>query len=1665
MSELTPDDAFLEGGGEMGALVRRLDWSTSPLGPPRAWPQSLRTAVSLCLMSRFPMAVAWGPSYALVYNDAYRPILGTKHPWAMGRPCFDVWSELAHIVQPMFDGVIDTGQATWSDDLALPMMRHGYLEEAYFTVSYSAIRGESGKPDGILVTVTETTERYLAERRLRLVRELGEAAGASRSVSEVVESTQSILTRHAADVPFALLYTIEADGSAHLAAATGVAQGSGAAPPRIEIAGPSASWPLRDALDGSRQHLVCAVPASWGPLPGGLWPESPAEAVVLPVSGPGGRPPVAALVAGVNPRRALDAQYLAFFELVARQIANAMANAAAHEEARHRAETLAELDRAKTAFLSNVSHEFRTPLTLMLGPLQHLIDAAPALGSADRERLDMAHRNALRLLKLVNSLLDFASIEAGRMEASFEPTDVPALTADVASVFRSAIERAGVEFVVSSTPVADPVLVDRAMWEKVVLNLLSNAFKFTFTGRIQVTVGQIGSRVELAVSDTGTGIPESELPHLFERFHHARDARGRSFEGAGIGLALVHELVKVHGGTVRAESSRGIGSTFLVSIPVGSSHLPADRIRKGDGAEPGIGYGGAAVAEALRWLPAGSGATDTSGFADAVSLRLGQGSDDRSRITADRPTGSADGDSVHADRPRPAGHPRRARVLVADDNADMRGYLLNLLGDRYDVEQASDGLQALRMIRERPPDVLVTDVMMPGLDGFELLASLRAGSATRDLPVLMLSARAGEDARVEGLRAGADDYLVKPFGANELTARVGSIVQLAQFRRESEERLAQANRELNRRVMEQQALLDVLPIGIGIATDPECRNIRVNRAFAATLGLSPGANASKTAPAGERPTNFRVVTPNGVEVPDDELPMQVAARDGRSVSGVEYDILHADGRIVRLLEYATPLLDEHGRPRGAIGAFVDVSAHLEAQRTLTRSEERYRRIFDAAGVSLWEEDFTDVTRELDGLLAAGVTDLEQYFAHHPDFVDRCIGLVKLVDVNDATVRMFGAADKASLLRSLHDVFEPDTHAVFAGELRAIARGERSYEAETALRTLDGRRIHALMTMTFPPPGEPFTSVLVSLADITDRKLAETALQQEVAVRSTLARVGASLAGELHAEPLVQAVTDAATALTSAEFGAFFHNVTGEAGDSYALYSLSGASREAFSAFPHPRATALFGPTFRGEAIIRLDDVAADPRYGMTEPFHGMPHGHLPVRSYLAVPVIARGGQVLGGLFFGHSQAGVFTDRHEQLASGVASWAAIALDNARLYQDLEFANRLKDEFLATLSHELRTPLNAVLGWAHMLREGTMKPSMQQRALESLERNALAQARLVEDLLDVSRIMSGKLHIKAEPVDMVTVVRNAIETIRAGATAKRLALDLQLADGDPILVTGDPDRMQQIVWNLVSNAIKFTPSGGRVEVSLRQVDAHAELVVRDTGEGIDPSFRPYLFERFRQMDASTSRRHGGLGLGLSIVRHLTEAHGGKVSGESAGPGLGSTFRVTLPVRPAVLSGHAALSPGAPFAIAGVRALVVDDEPDARDLVRYVLESRGAHVTTAASAGEALHFIRERAFDVLVADIGMPEQDGYSLIRVIRDMPGDSVRSMGAVAVTAYASVHERNRALEAGYDWHLAKPVDPEQLVAAVAAAARPWSDDRTPRSGRSPRPGRARPAES
>jgi signal transduction histidine kinase/DNA-binding response OmpR family regulator len=770
---------FLSGGGAVGKQMRAIAWQDTPLGPPETWHQSLKTVVRILLTSRYQMWMCWGPQLTMFYNDAYGPTLGVKQQWALGASARDVWKEIWPDIGPRIEHVLQSGEATWDEGLLLFLERSGYPEETYHTFSYSPLADDDGKIVGMLCVVTEETERIIGERRLFSLREIAAEIAGNNTVAAVLEALRRQLNNNLKDLPFTMTYLFDDEGMARLACSSGVEANREIAPPAIDARDPNAIWPAEEILARRTVLNLSDLKDRFESIPTGAWDKPPREAIIAPIARQGQEQPAGFLVAGINPYRRMDDAYLGFINLVAGQMTSGLANARAYEEARRRADALTELDRAKTAFFSNVSHEFRTPLTLMLGPLEDVLSRADELPLKEhRQLVHIAHRNGVRLLKLVNTLLDFSRIEAGRVQAFFEPLDLAGYTAELASNFRSALEKAGLRFTVNCPPLAQPVYVDRDMWEKVILNLLSNAFKFTFEGGIAVGVAASydGTHAEVTIRDTGTGIPASELPHLFDRFRRVEGARGRSIEGSGIGLALVQELVKLHAGTVRVQSQVGEGTEFTVSLNFGSAHLPAGRIGKAAAQSAGGTRAQAYIDEALSWLE------DTSRAAEPGSLP--------GEFGVIGPLAGAS----------------EQRVLIADDNIDMRTYLQKLLRTAgFDIDAVGDGEAALAAIRAHRPDLVLSDVMMPKLDGFGLLAALRADQELRDIPVLLLSARAGEEAKVEGFAAGANDYLTKPFSARELVARVRANLDLATLRRESEEALRRLNESLERQVAERTA--------------------------------------------------------------------------------------------------------------------------------------------------------------------------------------------------------------------------------------------------------------------------------------------------------------------------------------------------------------------------------------------------------------------------------------------------------------------------------------------------------------------------------------------------------------------------------------------------------------------------------------------------------------------------------------------------------------------------------------------------------------------------------------------------------------------------------------------------------------------------------------------
>lgn len=754
------DNSIFSSKSDMAKLIHSYDWNTTSLGSIENWSTSLITTTAMMLENRFPMALWWGKDLIFLYNDAYMPVLGDKHPIALGRPAAEIWHEIWHILGPQTEMVLSGNGATWNEHLLLPMNRKGFLEETYFTFSYSPVRENGGEIRGVLVTCQETTAQVQFQRQLQMLRDLGTNI-AMTSAEETCIASAEILGKYNVDIPFALLYLVEEKGAkANLVATAGLDNYEGPGKIQcIDLQNTLGTWPLGNIKAAEGLYVLDNLDKIIGPMPGGRWETSPKTSVVLPLTGAGHQTPYGFLVAGVSPLRVLDDQYKEMYRLTADQIVTGIANACAYQEERKRAQALAEIDKAKTVFFSNVSHEFRTPLTLIIGPLEDLMQEA--LPDHVRKQISITHRNSQRMLKLVNSLLDFSRIEAGRVEAVYIPTDLAKYTSELASTFRSAVEKAGMELVVECDQLPELIYVDNEMWEKIVLNLLSNAFKYTFEGRIILRLIWCVNHVRLEVEDTGIGISKNDQQRLFERFYRVQGTRSRTHEGTGIGLALIKELVKMHCGSIEVHSEVNHGSKFTISIPTGSEHLPKDRIN-GSRILSSTSIGATPyVEESMRWLP--NSLVETNDFNHQQATK---------KIITE-PSGNVNSGG---------------RILIVDDNTDMREYLYRLLSERWEVEVKSNGLMALESALLNPPDLILSDIMMPIMDGIELLHQLRANLSTRSIPVILLSARAGEEARVEGLEKGADDYLIKPFNSRELVAKVSAQLEMSSIRRQAFQR-------------------------------------------------------------------------------------------------------------------------------------------------------------------------------------------------------------------------------------------------------------------------------------------------------------------------------------------------------------------------------------------------------------------------------------------------------------------------------------------------------------------------------------------------------------------------------------------------------------------------------------------------------------------------------------------------------------------------------------------------------------------------------------------------------------------------------------------------------------------------------------------------------------
>jgi PAS domain S-box-containing protein len=1528
------------GGGEMGMRIRSFDWSRTAIGTPERWSPALHMLLRILLANRMPMLLWWGPKFVQFYNDAYLSIPGTKHPAALGQEGSECWPEVWHILAPLVQTPFEGGEATWIEDLQLELRRSGFSEETHFTVAYSPVPDETapGGIGGVLATVHEISEKVIGERRVNILRDLGSRAAEARTAEEACCIAATTLSKHPKDIPFALLYLMdETRDEARLAATCGFPDDlvSDTVNPAVirwaERATESVSWPLQQAFDSAQMQIVDDLSSRFPSVPAGPWSDAPHTAVVVPIPSLGGPQFSGFLVAGLSARLRFDDSYRDFLQLATSQIATAIANARAYEEERRRAEALAEIDRAKTAFFSNVSHEFRTPLTLMMGPIEEVLAKEGSIPSAeDREQIATAHRNSLRLLKLVNSLLDFSRSEAGRANASYAPQDLGELTRELASNFRSAIETAHLYLVVDCPTLDQPVFVDREMWEKIVLNLLSNAFKFTFDGGITIRLAIKDENAVLTVADTGVGIPAAHLPHVFERFHRVEGARGRTYEGTGIGLALIQELAKLHGGTVTAESTEGTGSVFSVTIPLGSAHLPQDRVStQARPVQISTAVRAAAFTEeALSWI-----------IPDKILPHKGA-------------SPSQQGD---------LGQPKR-RILLADDNADMRTHLVRLMSPHYEVVAVGDGEAALNESRRCRPDLIVTDVMMPQLDGFGLLEKLRADPTLREIPVILLSARAGDEARTEGIEAGADDYLTKPFSGMELLARIRTTLDLQRVRMESRDKIEQVSARL------QSAL-------------------RAARMVAWELDLTTG-NVVRSGNAPEvmgsaivQPVelSWQQVHPDDVDRARATVAQAVAAR-GDYVMQVRY--VRPDNGAVQWMEtHGRVVADPHtGEPTKITGVILDITHRRRMDALITGQKEALERSVSGS----------DMREALEAIARTATTQSEDsrsaVFLHQPTaaclhvkassgsmdrFLDSLNGLPVGPESPSCGLAAFIAEPVVVPDIELNEAWKP--YAELARQ-----SGVRSCWSQP-IRSSGGKVLGTIAlyhsTVRTPRPQEldavnylaQTAALLIEKHREAEGRLARTAQFETLLNHAPLAVfVVDSDFAVRQVNPIALPVFGDIPDLIGRNFEEVMHILwsneqaeeiirlfrrTLDTGESYIDPELVAVRKDLGMVVQYYewRVDQIPLPDGRFGVVCYFRDISAQVQareeIARSEHRFRTIANQAPVLIWLAdingkhcwfnEPWLRFTGRSMqqevddGWLESVHpedlqhcldSYLDAFTKRREFTAEfrlrrfdgewrwilnqglpmggedGFAGYAGSCIDITGMKQaevELKRANKALEQFAYSASHDLQEPLRAVKIYSELLtdRYRNKLDSQGVQFLDFVRDGATRMEQLVRDLLTYTQAAS------LDNTPDLTDSSDALRAALAGLDAKISESGAAIEEGTLPSLPVHRAHLQLLFLNLVGNAIKYRRADVSpiVRISAEPQDQYWLFAVSDNGIGIELQYGERIFGLFKRLH--TGDQYSGTGIGLAICKRIVELYHGRIWVESSA-GQGSRFLFTLP-----------------------------------------------------------------------------------------------------------------------------------------------------------------------
>lgn len=1411
---------FLSGGGEMGECIRNFDWSKTPLGDFGQWPQSLRTCVRIMLTSPQPMFVWWGKELTSIYNDAYKCVLGEKHPKALGAAGNETWKEIWHEVGARAEIVFNKNEGTYDEALLLIMNRHGYDEETYFKFSYSPVPGDKGETAGLFCACTEETERVISERQLSTLQTLAINIAQSTSANEVFTRSIKTLRENPYDFPFAVIYSVSNDGKTLSLAAGTVDELQMNFPAEINLATQTKKFHgLANAVLTKKPFISEHLSRRFGDLPSGAWNKPPVQALSIPVMHSSQHIPYAVLKIGINPFRRLDNKYQNFFQLVADQIAASLSNIYLLEEERKRAEALAEIDKAKTVFFSNISHEFRTPITLMLGPLEDLLNKPHNnLSSIEKQSIVTAHRNAMRMLKLVNTLLDFSSIESGRQKAVYTRTDLGLLTQNLASNFQPVIEKAGIEFIMHTKTIIRPVYVDRHMWEKIVFNLVSNAFKYTPEGKIIVSLAEENDHAVLTVEDTGIGIPEKELPHIFERFHRVQQAAGRTYEGTGIGLSLIKEFIALHGGTIGVESTEGAGSKFIVRIPFGKDHLPDSKITD-----------------------------DEQAFEEASSnLYL----DEAVSLVETEDAGT---ETISAEN----GVTNTEKVLIVDDNPDMRKHIRSLVSARYKTVTARNGLEALQKVYTEKPHVILSDIMMPGMDGIQLLKEVKENPHTANIPVILITARAGDESKVEGYETGADDYLVKPFSSKELVARISSQIRIVNARTQIEKQL--------------RDFLEQAPAAIAVLSGQDHIFTLANPLFQKLFGRREEQLPGKTIREVWGETKGQGIH----EILDDVFA------SGKPFIAHEFPVTFIENEIAKTSYcdfVASPIKDKSGQVTDIMIHAFEVTEQIESRKKIEESERRFRTMADETPAFVW---LTDEHLQTTFINNTGLA----YF-----------NLDASVELKDLSWKKF--------------IHPEDLEPVLA-VMRDAAQKHQPYTLEMRLKNGVSGKYRWFLDKGVPRYSEnKFIGFTGTSFDIDDSKTSEKALRESEEKFRSLSEKLEKLVIERTAE-LNTSLYILQHAEQTANMGDWQWNLeTNKLSWSDNLYRLFGY--EPHEMEPTPENFLHIVHPDDKKRIVEHNQKAFETRRPTADIFRIITKsGVVKYIRGIGSCILINDTDYFIGTFVDVSELFEATEtikevnRQLEQKNEALQYSYKELEKlVNELQDQKIKDEEKDNFILMASHELKTPVTTIKGYIQLLlemassngKEATpIAVEMLHPALRSIDKQVKSLVRLISELLDLSKINKGQLVLHKELFNLNKLLTEAIYNNRFITTKHTI----KYTEKGSYYVMADKERIEQVINNLLSNAIKYSPDAQDIELSVfPSGQDHVSVSIKDYGIGIAKTEHHKVFERFYRATGKNEQTYPGFGIGLFIAHDIIKRHNGTIYLESE-KDKGSVFTFTLPL----------------------------------------------------------------------------------------------------------------------------------------------------------------------